>query len=62
MFFKYAIEVFQNIPNHKMQENLAQLDVYPKAAQITASPPTPKIPIGIPNQPEQPQNAVDLWF
>jgi hypothetical protein len=31
-------------------------------AQVPASPPTPRNPIGIPRQPEQPQNVFDLWF
>jgi hypothetical protein len=62
MFFKDAIEVFQNIPNHEMQENPPQPVVYPKVAQVPASPPAPRNPVGIPRQPEQPQNTVDLWF
>jgi hypothetical protein len=39
-----------------------QLNVYPKMAQVPASPPAPRNPVVIPRQPEQPQNAVDLWF
>jgi hypothetical protein len=62
LFFKDAIEVFQNIPSHEMQENPPQPTVYPKMAQVPASPPAPRNPVVIPRQPEQPQNAVDLWF
>jgi len=62
LFFHDAIEVFQNIPNHKMQDNPPHLVVYPKVAQVPTSPPTPRNPVGIPRQLEQPQNTVDLWF
>jgi hypothetical protein len=62
LFFKYAIEAFQSIPSCETQENPPQSVVYPKVAQVPASPPAPRNPIGIPRQPEQHQNAVDIWF
>ena len=62
LFFKDAIEVFQNIPSPKMQEKPPQPIVYPKMVHVPASTPTPRNPIVIPRQPEQPQNVVDLWF
>jgi hypothetical protein len=45
-----------------MQENPPQPTVYPKMAQVPASPPAPRNPVVIPRQSEQPQNTVDLWF
>jgi hypothetical protein len=62
LFFKNAIEVFQNIPSPEMQEKPPQPIVYPKIVQVPASPPAPRNPVVTPRQPEQPQNVVDLWF
>jgi hypothetical protein len=45
-----------------MQEKPLQPIVYPKMAEVPASPPTPRNSVVILRQPEQPQNVVDLWF
>ena len=62
MFLKNATEGFQNIPSLEVQEKPPQPIVYPKIAQVLASPPTPRNPVVLLRQTEQPQNVVDLWF
>jgi hypothetical protein len=62
LFFKDAIEVFQNIPSPEMREETPQPIIYPKIVQVHVSAPAPRNPVVTPRQPEQPQNVVDLWF
>jgi hypothetical protein len=62
LFFKNSIEVFHNISSPEMQEKPHQPIVYPKIAEVPASPPAPRNPVVPMRQPEQPQNVVDLWF
>jgi hypothetical protein len=62
LFFKYAIEVFQNIPSPKMKKKPPQTMVYPKIVQVPASIPAPRNPVVTLRQPEQPQKVVNLWF
>jgi hypothetical protein len=62
LFFKDDIKVFKNIHSLEMQEKTPQPIVYPKIAQVPASPLAPKNVASTPRQPEQPQNVVDLWF
>jgi hypothetical protein len=62
LFFKNAIEVFQNIPIPEIQEKPPQHIVYPNIAQVLSSPISPRNPVVTVRQPEQPQNLVDLWF
>jgi hypothetical protein len=45
-----------------MQEKPSQPIVYPKMAQVPASPAAPRNPIAMPRQLEKPQNVFDLWF
>jgi hypothetical protein len=62
LFFKNAIEVFQNIPSSEMLNKPPQPVVYPKITQFPASPLAPKNHVVRMRQPGQPQNVVDLWF
>jgi hypothetical protein len=62
LLFKYAKEIFQNIPSPDMQEKPPRPIVYPKMVQVPSSPPTPRNPVAMMRQPEQPQNIVYLWF
>jgi hypothetical protein len=45
-----------------MQEKSHQPIIYPRIAQVPASPPAPRNLVVPMRQPEQPQNVVDLWF
>jgi hypothetical protein len=45
-----------------MQDNPPQPIIYPRIAQVHASPPLPRKTVVSMRQPEKPQNVVDLWF
>jgi hypothetical protein len=50
------------MPNPEMRVKTSQPIVYPKMAQVPDSPPTPRNPVVMPRQTEQPYNVVDLCF